>query len=102
MMRSIAFAAILSFCVTDVRAETSTPVQFGDLDISKPGDLKILEARVRNVADRMCRTQYTIYGAPIVVDVPAPELRYCVEKATEAAMRKVTAKIEMAQAKGGN
>lgn len=54
MFRAFTAASIFALTVTAARAAPAIDVQFSDLDLSKPSDARVLEARVHQAADRAC------------------------------------------------
>ena len=57
MLRTFAAAAILALTATAAQAETaqvSVNVAFGDLNLSRPADAKILADRLRTAAGKVC------------------------------------------------
>ena len=54
MFRFFAAASIFALTVTAAQAAPTIDVQFRDLDLSRPSDARILEARVHQFADKVC------------------------------------------------
>ena len=54
MFRAFAAAFILALTVTAAQAAPAIDVKFSDLDLSKPSDASVLEARVHQAAYRVC------------------------------------------------
>jgi len=54
MFRIIATAAILALTATAAHAAGPAVVRFGDLDLSKPADARILAGRVQTAAEAAC------------------------------------------------
>jgi len=54
MFRAFATASILALTVTTAHAASGVEVKFGDLDLSKPSDARILEERIQQAANRAC------------------------------------------------
>lgn len=55
MLRALTAVSILALTVTAAQAEdAAVDVRYGDLDLSKPSDVRVLEARVHQAADKIC------------------------------------------------
>ena len=53
MFRTFTSAAILALTITGAQAGPAT-VQFGDLDLSRPGDTQVLNSRIEKAAETAC------------------------------------------------
>ncbi|HKU65227.1 MAG TPA: UrcA family protein [Rhizomicrobium sp.] len=54
MFRFFTAASIFALTVTAAQAAAAIDVQFRDLDLSRPSDARVLEARVHQFADKVC------------------------------------------------
>ena len=54
MFRTITTAAILVLAATAAQAGATATVMFGDLDLTRPGDMQVLAGRVRAAATLFC------------------------------------------------
>ena len=53
MFRTFTSAAILALTITAALAD-STTVQFGDLDLSRPADMRVLNSRIEKAVETAC------------------------------------------------
>jgi UrcA family protein len=54
MIRVFTAASVLALTVSSVQAAPGVGIQVGDLDLSKPSDVRVLETRVHQAANRVC------------------------------------------------
>ena len=54
MLRALTAASIFALTVTTAQAAPAIDIQFRDLDLSRPSDARVLEARVHQAADEAC------------------------------------------------
>lgn len=54
MFRAFTAASIFALTVTAAQAAPAIDVQFRDLDLSRPSDTRVLQARVHQAADKAC------------------------------------------------
>ena len=54
MFRTFATAAILTLTFTAAQAGPSAIVHFGDLDLSRPADVQVLNSRIAKAAEAIC------------------------------------------------
>ena len=54
MFRAFTAASILALTVTTAQAAPAIEVKFSDLDLSRPSDASILQARVHQAANSVC------------------------------------------------
>ena len=65
MFRTFTAVSILALTVTAAQAAPVTDVKFSDLDLSRPSDVSILEARVHRAANRVCGPLLQSYPASL-------------------------------------
>ena len=54
MLRAFSTASIFALTVTAAQAATAIDIPFRDLNLSSPSDVRVLEARVHQAADKAC------------------------------------------------
>jgi len=54
MFRTFTTAAVLSLTITAAQAGPAVTVQFGDLDLSRPSDTRVLDGRIHQAAATAC------------------------------------------------
>ena len=54
MFRTFITAAILTLTITAAQAGSSATVSFGDLDLSRPADVQVLNSRIEKAAEATC------------------------------------------------
>ncbi|HKY19127.1 MAG TPA: UrcA family protein [Rhizomicrobium sp.] len=54
MFRAFTAASIFALTVSTSQAASAIDVQFRDLDLSRPSDTRVLQARVHQAADKAC------------------------------------------------
>ena len=54
MFRTFITAAILTLTITAAQAGPSAIVHFGDLDLSRPADVQVLNSRIEKAAEATC------------------------------------------------
>jgi len=54
MFRTFTTAAILTLTITAAQAGPSAVVHFGDLDLSRPADVQVLNSRIEKAAEATC------------------------------------------------
>ena len=54
MFRTLITTAILTLTITAAQAGPSTVVRFGDLDLSRPADVQVLNGRIEKAAEATC------------------------------------------------
>lgn len=87
MFRAFTLAALLASAATTAQAESSTQVQFGDLNLSRPQDVQILADRLQTAAKMVCfDTNRPVAGKAI--------MRECVNEAVSAATAQIEERIE--------
>ena len=65
MFRAFAAVSILALTVTAAQAADSViAVKFSDLDLSKPSDVRTLQARVQEAANKACGQLQLSFPAP--------------------------------------
>ena len=102
MLRTLATAAILCLGITAVHAEdvssddASTNVTYGDLDLSRPADARILAGRLQDAALAVC-----LKANP--ENIPKAMLRNCVDISVSMAMSRIADSLDQdVHAKLGN
>jgi UrcA family protein len=93
MLRIFTAAALLALTATTVQAETwsgSTLVAYGDLNLSKPADAKILAERLQAAATKVCLSanrdiQFNAYSDL----TKSREMQDCIDTAINVAMLRV-------------
>jgi UrcA family protein len=95
MLRTFAAAALLTIAVTSAQAdawqEASVPVVYGDLNLAKPADAKILADRLQAAATRACfdANRDLTGSANIPLAARTSEMRTCVNDAINVAMLRI-------------
>jgi UrcA family protein len=54
MFRTFTTAATLALTITAAQAGPANTVHFGDLDLSRPGDTRVLDSRIHQAAETAC------------------------------------------------
>ena len=54
MFRTFITTAILTLTITAAQAGPSAVVRFGDLDLSRPADVQVLNSRIEKAAEATC------------------------------------------------
>jgi UrcA family protein len=54
MFRTFITTAILTLTITAAQAGPSAVVRFGDLDLSRPADVQVLNSRIEKAAEASC------------------------------------------------
>ena len=93
MLRIFTAATLLALTATTVQAETwsgSTLVAYGDLNLSKPADAKILAERLQDAATKVCLSanrdiQFNAYSDL----TKSREMQDCIDTAINVAMLRV-------------
>jgi UrcA family protein len=101
MLRTFAAAALLALIITPIQAVTSAqadawsdasvPVVYGDLNLAKPADAKILADRLQAAANRACiGANRGLTGSEhIPLDAVKTEMRACINEAIDVAMLRI-------------
>jgi UrcA family protein len=90
MFRAFTTASILALTVTTAHADSDVEVKFGDLDLSKPSDARILDDRIQQAANKFCD--------PLLWSLPASFVFYrswfngCINAASARITRSVEAR----------
>src|SRR5262245_10348656 len=58
MFRMFNTAAILALTLTAAQAGPSITVRYKDLDMSRPGDSRVLDSRIRQAAETVCASHF--------------------------------------------
>jgi UrcA family protein len=88
MFRAFTTASILALTVTTAHAATDTvEVQFGDLDLSKPADARILDNRIQQAANGVCDELLWSYPA-------AGVYQYWFKRCMDASVAQFTRRVE--------
>ncbi len=97
MLRIIATAALLALGITAAQADdASTHVDYGDLDLSRPADAKVLADRLQDAAKLMC-----LKANPD--GLASAKLENCVTVSVRMAMSQIESSLDQAvHAKLGN
>jgi UrcA family protein len=102
MFRAFAAVSILALTVTTTQAaDSAIAVKFSDLDLSKPSDVRTLQARVQEAANKACGQLQLSYPSP-------PTLFYknwfkdCVGAASAETTRRVEARAGQYRAFASN
>ena|SRR5437763_5775669 len=97
MLRTITTAALLALSLTAAHADdASTHVDYGDLDLSRPADAKVLADRLQDAAKLMC-----LKANPD--GLAAAKLENCVSASVHMAMSQIESHLDQAvHAKLGN
>jgi len=86
MIRSFAIAALLTLSTGAAFAdEMSTPVAYGDLNLSRPGDAKILADRLNSAARNVCFQTNA--------DIGSAAVHTCTETAVATAMSEIASHL---------
>ncbi len=90
MLRALTAVSILALTITAAQAEEAgVDVRYGDLDLSKPSDVRVLQDRIQQAADTVC--------GPLLQPYPR-SLYYrswyngCVQAASAQTVRRVEAR----------
>ena len=54
MFRTLITTAMLTLTITAAQAGSSATVSFGDLDLSRPADVQVLNSRIAKAAEAIC------------------------------------------------
>jgi UrcA family protein len=84
MLRTVAIAALLTIAGTAARAHSSTQVAFGDLNLSRPEDARILVGRLQTAARMVCLKANNSSGL-----IGKPEMQQCVDAAITTAIARI-------------
>ena len=87
MFRTVTIATFLALAATTAQADSSTRVSYGDLNLSRPEDAKILADRLRDAAKLVC-----LDANPSFVGKPA--MQDCVAATINAATVQIEERIE--------
>jgi UrcA family protein len=79
---TLATASAQAVPLQAVPQDVSVNVAFGDLDLSKPGDLRVLASRLQTAATSACASANTSNGQP----APAYLVHACVDDAIAEAL----------------
>ena len=98
MLRIFTAAALLALTATTVQAETwsgSTLVAYGDLNLSKPADAKILAERLQDAATKVCLSanrdiQFNAYSDL----TKSREMQDCIDTAVNIAVGRIQSSLE--------
>ena len=98
MLRTVTAAALLAFTVTTAattaRAETwpeaSVPVAYGDLNLAKPADAKILADRLQAAANQAClNANRDLTSDAHIAPAIRAQMQACVKDAINVAMSRI-------------
>jgi len=101
MLRTFAAAALLALIITPTQAVTSAqadawsdvsvPVVYGDLNLAKPADAKILADRLQAAATRACfdANRDLTGSAHIALAARTSGMRACIDDAVNVAMLRI-------------
>lgn len=89
MLRSFTTAAILALGITAAHADASTDVVYGDLDLSRPADARVLAARLQDAASSVC-----LKANPETIGRAA--MQTCIDVSVSMAMTRIESSLDQA------
>jgi UrcA family protein len=90
MLRSFTTAAILALGITAAHADdASTDVAYGDLDLSRASDARVLAARLQDAASTVCLKANPENIAPAA-------MRTCIDVSVSMAMTRIESSLDQA------
>ena len=94
MLRTVTAAALLAFTITaaqaDDRPQASVPVAYGDLNLAKPADAKILADRLQAAATLAClNANRDLTNDAHIAPAIRKEMQACIKEAINVAMLRI-------------